>query len=313
MSIFQDVPPLDWQTPIVDPATGRPTAQFALLWQRLFQNGDFVNEAAAEAADDAASALSGLAAKADKGAVGSSGLTMATSRLLGRTTASTGAVEELTLSQALDLIGSAAQGDILYRGSSGWARLAAGTNGHFLKTLGAGSDPAWASAAGGGDPLFFYAVSTGTSASSSSFATKGMVYDTIDEIEISAVRVQFHSTGTYIVQICSVSGTSVVASLGVSNSVVVSAASRPLFKFSSRVTIPASSRFAICVIRTDSGTTASCNIHFPSVTSAPLQCNYVHAFTVARNVASVASDSVASASTSVTLAFDIFQSIDGVI
>src|SRR6185369_334887 len=46
----------------------------------------------------------------------------------------------------LDFIGSAAQGDILYRGSSGWARLAAGTSGQFLKTLGAGANPAWASA-----------------------------------------------------------------------------------------------------------------------------------------------------------------------
>lgn len=78
------------------------------------------------------------------GAITSSGLTMATARLLGRTSASTGAVEELTLSAVLDMIGSAAQGDILYRGSSSWARLAAGTSGQFLKTLGSGANPAWA-------------------------------------------------------------------------------------------------------------------------------------------------------------------------
>jgi hypothetical protein len=70
--------------------------------------------------------------------------------ILGRATAGVGPVEELTLSQALDLIGSAAQGDLLFRGASGWQRLAAGTSGQFLKTLGAGADPAWATASGGG-------------------------------------------------------------------------------------------------------------------------------------------------------------------
>jgi hypothetical protein len=67
----------------------------------------------------------------------------ATSRILGRKTAAAGDTEECTLSEVLDFIGSAAQGDILYRGASAWARLAAGTNGQFLKTLGAGANPAW--------------------------------------------------------------------------------------------------------------------------------------------------------------------------
>lgn len=77
----------------------------------------------------------------------------ATSRVLGRRTAGAGTIEELTLSQVLDLIGSAAQGDLLYRGSSGWARLAAGTSGQFLKTQGASADPVWANAAGSGGIL----------------------------------------------------------------------------------------------------------------------------------------------------------------
>lgn len=41
------------------------------------------------------------------------------------------------------IIASEAQGDVLYRGASAWARLAAGTSGQFLKTQGAGADPAW--------------------------------------------------------------------------------------------------------------------------------------------------------------------------
>jgi hypothetical protein len=69
-----------------------------------------------------------------------------TSKILGRATAGTGPVEVLTLSQVLDLIGSAAQGDILYRDGGSWARLAAGTAGQLLKTGGAAANPSWLSA-----------------------------------------------------------------------------------------------------------------------------------------------------------------------
>lgn len=72
----------------------------------------------------------------------------ATSRILGRKTAAAGDTEECTLSEILDFIGSAAQGDILYRDASGWARLGSGTSGQFLKTQGAGANPAWDSAGG---------------------------------------------------------------------------------------------------------------------------------------------------------------------
>lgn len=69
----------------------------------------------------------------------------ATSRILGRKTAAAGDTEECTLSEILDFVGSAAQGDILYRNATVWVRLAAGTAGQFLKTLGAGANPAWTS------------------------------------------------------------------------------------------------------------------------------------------------------------------------
>lgn len=36
-----------------------------------------------------------------------------------------------------------AQGDIIYHNGTDWVKLAAGTSGHFLKTLGAGANPAW--------------------------------------------------------------------------------------------------------------------------------------------------------------------------
>ena len=79
-----------------------------------------------------------------EGAITSAGLTMSTNKVLARSTAGTGAIEEHSLSEVLDFIGSAAQGDILYRGASAWARLAAGTAGYVLKTGGSGADPSWA-------------------------------------------------------------------------------------------------------------------------------------------------------------------------
>jgi hypothetical protein len=77
---------------------------------------------------------------------------MTASTIKARVTGSTGDPEDATLTQVLDLVGSAAQGDILYRGASSWTRLGAGTNGHYLKTQGTGADPTWAavSASGGG-------------------------------------------------------------------------------------------------------------------------------------------------------------------
>ena len=71
----------------------------------------------------------------------------ATSRILGRKTAGAGAIEELTLSEVMDFIGSAAEGDILYRGASAWARLGKGSDGQVL-TLASGL-PSWAAAGGG--------------------------------------------------------------------------------------------------------------------------------------------------------------------
>jgi hypothetical protein len=68
---------------------------------------------------------------------------IATQRIIGRNTAASGDPEEVTLTQVLDWIGSAAQGDILYRGASSWARLAAGSAGQLLKTGGVGANPAW--------------------------------------------------------------------------------------------------------------------------------------------------------------------------
>lgn len=72
----------------------------------------------------------------------------ATSRILGRRTASAGDIEECTLSQILDFVGSAANGDILHRSGGSWTRLGIGSDGQVL-TLASGL-PSWAAAAAGG-------------------------------------------------------------------------------------------------------------------------------------------------------------------
>lgn len=46
------VSPLDWQTPIVDPRTGRPSSQFIRLWQLNFLNSDDTQEGLEGVKDD---------------------------------------------------------------------------------------------------------------------------------------------------------------------------------------------------------------------------------------------------------------------
>lgn len=83
-------------------------------------------------------------------------------------------------------MGSDAQGDILYYNGTDYARLGAGTSGHFLKTQGAGANPLWA-AVSGGDVLKMFSASGSTTSTSevelstntfaaSDFAAADMVY-----------------------------------------------------------------------------------------------------------------------------------------
>jgi len=108
----------------------------------------------------------------------------ATSRVLARKTAGAGAGEECTLSEILDFIGSAARGDIFYRGASGWLKLVKGVAGYVL-TQGA-DDPAWAS-----DPIvaalttrgqMIYRGATGPLALNKGVAGQGLVQGADDPV-----------------------------------------------------------------------------------------------------------------------------------
>jgi hypothetical protein len=121
---------------------------------------------------------------------------MTASTIKARITASTGDPEDATLTQVLDLVGSAAQGDILYRGASTWTRLGAGTNGHYLKTQGTGANPTWAavSASGGGSTNVWIPASawiprttSGCGVNSLEAATNKVNYDVL-EFDAAAIE-----------------------------------------------------------------------------------------------------------------------------
>ena len=98
---------------------------------------------------------------------------MTASTIKARVTGSTGDPEDATLTQVLDLVGSAAQGDILYRDSAAWARLPAGTSGNYLKTQGAGAAPTWSSvsASGGGTKTYAFFTPLQNQPPATTFAT----------------------------------------------------------------------------------------------------------------------------------------------
>lgn len=67
--------------------------------------------------------------------------TVAAARVLGSVAG--GDVSELTVTQVLDLLGST-QGNVLYRGASGWAVLGVGSAGQVFQSGGPAANPSWA-------------------------------------------------------------------------------------------------------------------------------------------------------------------------
>lgn len=97
--------------------------------------------------------------------------------------AGTGTPTDLTLTQVLDMVGSAAQGDILYRGSSAWQRLAKGTAYQILRQNSGLTAPEWSTAriVQTGGPTLYVSTSgsdsTGDGTFGNPFATATKAYN----------------------------------------------------------------------------------------------------------------------------------------
>lgn len=82
---------------------------------------------------------------------------ISTQRIVGRNTAAAGDMEQVTLSQVLDWLGTS-RGSIIYRGAATWNVLGPGLDGQVLTTKGGTADPQWgggSGATGGGvDKVF---------------------------------------------------------------------------------------------------------------------------------------------------------------
>lgn len=89
--------------------------------------------------------------------------------------------------QVITASGTAAQGDVLYYNGTAWVRLAAGTSGQFLKTNGAGANPAWASETIGGVTLLSTLTTTsGTTQATPTLNLTGYKFLRINWVGVSA-------------------------------------------------------------------------------------------------------------------------------
>ena len=144
-----------------DPAIGNDTVTSSKI------SDDAVTAAKINILDDALAATDAhimVADGTDFGNVAISGdVTMTNAGVV--TIANTSVENAMLADNAVDgthiAMGSDAQGDVLFYGGTDYERLAAGTSGYFLKTLGSGADPAWAEVpagapTGGGTEKVFY-------------------------------------------------------------------------------------------------------------------------------------------------------------
>lgn len=102
---------------------------------------------------------------------------------------------DVTFSTFLDAAVSAAQGDIIFRGTSLWTRLAAGVSGQYLQTLGVSANPAWVNITGGAGTVTSVSAGGGLTASTNpivatgdiSIANAGVTYAKIQAVSASSL------------------------------------------------------------------------------------------------------------------------------
>lgn len=164
----QDTGPLDWRIAIVD-GNGRPTNEFMRRWNAQRNNNGLItpvtvaNGAPGSPVPGDGSEYIDISTSPPTLYVASEGTWLKVGvynfldlmdvphsysgdggEIVQVNSGATG-LEFNTLSNILDALGSS-QGDVLYRGASGWSVLAPGTSGYALVTGGAGANPSWAPA-----------------------------------------------------------------------------------------------------------------------------------------------------------------------
>lgn len=120
-----DLGPLDWRMAITD-ASGRPTPEFQRRWATQRTNNGLIVSKFIEL-EDAPTSYTGAHGELVRVNSGETGLEFATP------------------STVLDSFGLA-QGDILFRGPTGWTVLAPGTATQLLQTGGPSGNPSWVNA-----------------------------------------------------------------------------------------------------------------------------------------------------------------------
>jgi hypothetical protein len=141
--------PLQHNVQIVNP-DGTPTPYFIQLLQQLYEEKNDIS--------DQVELTAGLDLIAGAGLTGGGPLD--------------GSAGDITLSanvQAILNLVTTTRGAILYRGAAVWSALLPGTSGDFLKTNGAGADPAWATPGGGGGSLVLLEQHTAAASASLDF------------------------------------------------------------------------------------------------------------------------------------------------
>lgn len=146
----------------------------------LLTNSNIDAAAAIAISKLATQAANSILANATSGTASPTAVAIDADRVVGRTSVGGAVVGPLNITQVLDMVGSAANGDILVRSGGSWTRLAVGTNGRILRV--ASALPSWVQHSGRVLDRSFVATTEGTTSSSAvALATVDDVSFTLDE------------------------------------------------------------------------------------------------------------------------------------
>lgn len=148
-----NTPPLNFNFPMVDPETGKPTPFFMRWWQEQIEANALITDLSTPAAVAAVLDILGPAAQGQVIFRGATLWELLSPDVSGKILSTNGPGADPsweTISQILDDTIGNTRGSVLYRGATGWSVLTPGTAGHVLTTNGPSADPSWAAGGGGG-------------------------------------------------------------------------------------------------------------------------------------------------------------------